>query len=192
MNPLRQPKAGRPYSRPLLFHPFILLIVVCRFWLASAAAAEPPPEIIPGQPCTLELALEPGVALADDAGFVSFRRSADAKALRFKIVPGLANTNLVSFESVERPGFFLRHFLFRLRVDQKPEPPNPLFHGDATFEVRPSQIGAGVRLRSFNYRDCYVAVTHTRKAYIVPDPDPEAMAIHVAYQAGAAENPPKP
>lgn len=101
--------------------------------------------------------------------------------MRFKMVAGLADTNLVSFESVDRPGFYLRHFFFRLKIDRKPDNRDPVFLGDATFEVRSNRAAGGVRVRSFNYRECYVAVTYTKKAYIVPDPNPEAMGLEIIY-----------
>ena len=39
----------------------------------------------------------------------------------------------------------------------------------------------GLRLRSFNWRECYIAATFSKKAFIVPDPDPEAMAMNIVY-----------
>ncbi len=140
-----------------------------------------PAEVVRGQSCAIHLTSEIDLAIADDGGLCSFRPSGEAKPLRFKIVPGLADTNLVSFESVEHPGLYLRHFLFRLRLEQKPERPDRAFNGDATFEVRPARKGEGVRLRSFNYRDFFVAATYTRKAYLVPDPSPDSMVLTLVY-----------
>lgn len=142
-------------------------------------AAEPPVEIFLGKPCSIHLAFDTELAMVDDNGLCSFKPAGKGKALRFKMVPGLANTNLVSFELIERPGCYLRHFFTRLKVDPVPE--KAIFAADATFEVRSSPTGSGLRLRSSNYRDCYVAATHTKKAYVVPDPDPEAMALDIVY-----------
>lgn len=150
-------------------------------FLAPAESAEVVPEVVMGQACSIHLASETEYAVAEEAGFCSFRRGEDSKPLRFKIVPGLADTNLVSFESLDRPGTYLRHFFFRLKLDRKPDVSDPIFRGDTTFEVRPSRTGDGLRLRSFNYRECYVASTFTRKAYIVPDPNPEAMVLTLVY-----------
>lgn len=151
-----------------------LTSTVCR-------AAETPPEVFLGKRCAIHLSADTELAIADDNGFCFFKLTSAAKPLSFKIVPGLADTNMVSFELADRPGFYLRHFFSRLKVDPKPPRPEPFFPADATFEVRPSRTGQGLRLKSFNYRDCYIAATFTKKAYIVPDPDPEAMALDIVY-----------
>lgn len=148
---------------------------------AACRGAETPPEVFLGRQCAIHLSADTELAIVDDGGFCSFKPASEAKPLRFKIVPGLADTNMVSFESADRPGVYLRHFFSRLKVDPKPPRPEPFFPADATFEVRPSRTGQGLRLKSFNFRDCYIAPTFTKKAYIVPDPDPEAMALDIVY-----------
>lgn len=156
-----------------------MLVVVLGLSPANCRAAEAPPEVFLGKRCAIHLSADTELAIVDDNGFCSFKRGSESKPIRFKIVPGLANTNLVSFESVDRPGCYLRHFFTRLRVDLVPE--KAIFAADATFEVRASPTGTGLRLRSFNYRDCYIAATFTKKAYIVADPHPEAMALDIVY-----------
>lgn len=148
--------------------------------LAEVNAAETPPEIILGKPCSIRLAFDSELSIADDKGFCSFKRTVDAKPLQFRLVPGLADTNMVSLESVERPGHYARHFFGRIKIDPKPEK-DAFFRADATFEVRPGVDGSGLRLRSFNWRDCYIGATHTKKTFIVPDPSPEAATIDIIY-----------
>lgn len=161
--------------------PLAALLLVLGLASAVCRAAETPPEVFLGKRCAIHLSADTELAIADDNGFCSFKPAGEAKPIRFKIVPGLADTNMVSFEAADQPGFYLRHFFSRLKVDPKPPRPDPFYPGDATFEVRPSRTGMGLRLRSFNWRECYVAATFTKKAYIVPDPDPEAMALDIVY-----------
>jgi len=149
---------------------------------AKVRGAETPPTIILGKTCSIHLAFDTELAIVDDNGFCSFKRAAEAKPLRFRLVPGLADTNMVSLESVDRPGHYARHWFSRIKVDPKPDK-DPLFRPDATFEVRPGSEGNGLRLRSFNWRDCYIGATHTKKAYIVPDPSPEAATIDIIYSS---------
>jgi hypothetical protein len=145
----------------------------------GSRCAETPPEIFLGKPFSIHLSFETDMAMVDENGVCSFKPAGQGKPLRFKFVPGVANTNLVSLESVERPGCYLRHFFTRLKVDLVPE--KAIFAPDATFEVRPSPTGNGLRLRSFNYRDCYIGATHSKKAFIIPDPAPESVALDIVY-----------
>ncbi|RCG25069.1 hypothetical protein DQ384_32530 [Sphaerisporangium album] len=47
------------------------------------------------------------------------------------MVPGLADSNGVSFESVNVPGRYLRHYNYALRLD--PNDNTSIFRADATF-----------------------------------------------------------
>jgi hypothetical protein len=158
----------------------VLALAGVVLFLAVSHAAETPPAIIFGKACTIHLAFDTELAIVDDKGFCSFKRSAEAKPLRFRLVPGLADTNMVSLEAVDRPGHYARHWFSRIKVDPKPDK-DPFFRSDATFEVRPGLEGNGLRLRSFNWRDCYIGVTHTKKTFIVPDPSPEAATLDIIY-----------
>ncbi len=160
---------------------WLLVALLACLSITPGEGAEAPPEVVHGQPCAIHLSSSMDLAIADDGGLCSFRPASESKPLRFMIVSGLADTNLVSFESLDRPGFFLRHFFFRLKLERKGERPDPILNADATFELRPVRTGEGLRLKSFNYRECYVAASHTRKAYIVPDPSPEAMVLTLVY-----------
>jgi hypothetical protein len=61
-------------------------------------------------------------------------RVEDSSRSRFRMVPGLANPQAVSFQSKEFPDRYLRHALFFLRAD--PRDGTELFDLDATFFVR--------------------------------------------------------
>lgn len=86
-----------------------------------------------------------------DAGSSSLER-ADS---RFVVRKGLADQGCVSLESVNYPGYFLRHRDFILRLEppsrrgrrERPE----LFARDATFCTSPTRDGAAIILESVNY-----------------------------------------
>lgn len=56
-----------------------------------------------------------------------------AQDASFKIVRGLADSRLISFESTNFPGYFLRHQGFRIKL-HKPDG-SDLFRKDATFKI---------------------------------------------------------
>ncbi|MFD0309176.1 AbfB domain-containing protein [Streptomyces sp. NPDC127119] len=66
----------------------------------------------------------------------------------FKLVPGLADADCVSFSLGN--GSYLRHARFRLRADRHNG--SELFKKDATFCPRPSAFSDAVMLESVNYR----------------------------------------
>ncbi|MEU9189940.1 AbfB domain-containing protein [Streptomyces sp. NPDC048484] len=70
------------------------------------------------------------------------------QAASFKLVPGLADADCVSFSLGD--GRYLRHAQFRLRADRHNG--SELFKKDATFCPRPSAFSDAVMLESVNYR----------------------------------------
>ena len=58
------------------------------------------------------------------------------------MVPGLTGQEgTVSFESVDNPGYYLRHYGFLIYLEPKNGGRNPaIFDDDATFSIRPSQF----------------------------------------------------
>ncbi|BCJ48878.1 hypothetical protein Asp14428_03530 [Actinoplanes sp. NBRC 14428] len=79
---------------------------------------------------------------------------------RFTVRTGLADGACVSFESADRPGHFLRHRSFRLRLDRRDG--TPLFAADATFCPVDGRRPGTVVLRSQNYPDRYVSLRFFR------------------------------
>ncbi|XP_013387833.1 uncharacterized protein LOC106156933 [Lingula anatina] len=63
----------------------------------------------------------------------------------FYVVPGLTGQpGTVSFNSVEYPCSYLRHFNFALRLESSQNPANPeIYNEDATFYPRPNQFIPG-------------------------------------------------
>ena len=77
------------------------------------------------------------------------------KSATFKIVPGLAKSSCVSFESVSSPGYFLRHHYFRVKLS--PRSNEPLFKADATFCIVKGLANSGASsFRSLNYPTYYI------------------------------------
>ncbi|MGY2875054.1 hypothetical protein ACVW00_002244 [Marmoricola sp. URHA0025 HA25] len=67
---------------------------------------------------------------------------------------GLADPSCVSFESVNRPGSYLRHENFVLHL--QPDDGSSLFAQDATFCAKPGNSGQGVSYQSVNFTEKYV------------------------------------
>ncbi|HEU4325580.1 MAG TPA: glycoside hydrolase family 43 protein [Roseiflexaceae bacterium] len=73
----------------------------------------------------------------------------------FRIVQGLASASCYSFESVNVPGSFLRHYGYRMRLD--PNNNTAQFRADATFCARPGLADSGaVSFESYNYPNRYI------------------------------------
>lgn len=79
----------------------------------------------------------------------------DRRDSTFKMVPGLADSRYISFESVNYPGYYLRHQDFRLRLHQSDG--SQLFRADATFKMGPGLAdGSWLSFESFNYPGHYI------------------------------------
>jgi hypothetical protein len=79
----------------------------------------------------------------------------DKNSATFKVVPGLANQQCISFESVNVAGTFLRHQGYRLKANQNDN--TALFQADATFCPKPGLAGSNsVSFASFNYPNRYI------------------------------------
>ncbi len=68
--------------------------------------------------------------------------------------PGLANPNCVSFESVNKPGYYLRHQNFQFHL--QPFDGSTLFTMDATFCPAPGNSGQGTSFQSVNFPGRYI------------------------------------
>jgi hypothetical protein len=67
---------------------------------------------------------------------------------------GLANPSCVSFESINRPGSYLRHFAFVLHL--QPNDGSSIFAQDATFCPKSGNSGQGVSFQSVNFPTKYI------------------------------------
>lgn len=74
---------------------------------------------------------------------------------QWRIVPGLADSNAVSFESVNYPGRYLRHRDGEIWND--PYDGTALFNADATWWIRPGLADSnGISFESYNYPGEYI------------------------------------
>jgi Alpha-L-arabinofuranosidase B (ABFB) domain len=127
---------------------------------AAVRTSSTPPGLVVGTTIGLGLPIMPGfrVRYRDSAIDVGVITAADAPAdrmdARFVTRAGRADAGCLSFESAGRPGYFLRHRDFVLRLEQATGA--PLFDRDATF--CPAANGDGTALRSVNYPDRHLVV----------------------------------
>ena len=89
----------------------------------------------------------------------------------FQLVrPGLTNApNTVSMMSVEKPGWYLRHFDFRLYLEPIANPRNAhIFDLDATFtELENVYFDAFTSFQSVNYPDYYISSLNGTEELII-------------------------
>ena len=95
---------------------------------------------------------------ADDAVFIApvtaSSPQTDKEDATFVATAGLANPNCTSFESVNKPGYYLRHQNFQLHL--QPNDGSALFSMDATFCQKPGNSGQGVSFQSVNFPTSYL------------------------------------
>jgi hypothetical protein len=70
------------------------------------------------------------------------------------IRPGLANSNGISVESAEFPGYYLRHKNWEIRLERYDG--SDLFKKDATWIQRSGLFGQGISFESYNYPGKYI------------------------------------
>jgi hypothetical protein len=80
--------------------------------------------------------------------------SLDRADSTFTVRIGLGNSGCVSFESINYPGFFLRHQNFDIKLHRRDG--SDLFDRDATFCPVTIHSGAALALRSINYPKRFV------------------------------------
>ncbi|MFY1675321.1 AbfB domain-containing protein [Plantactinospora sp. WMMB334] len=85
----------------------------------------------------------------------------------FVIRSGLADRRCVSLESVNYPGYYLRHQNFRIYLHRRDG--SALFAADATFCAIPGLAGRGVSLRSRNYPSRYLSHSGSELSIRTPE-----------------------
>ena len=74
--------------------------------------------------------------------------------------------NTVSIRSSEKPGWYLRHYGYRLYSESMANPRNPhIFNEDATFVERPNYFGGFTAFQSVNYPAHYLSI-NTQQVFI--------------------------
>lgn len=102
--------------------------------------------------------------------------SINDKPIRFEIVEGIKtcenkNLTLVSLESVDMPGYFIRHQNYNIKLHPYPEN-DDLFAKDATYILTKNTDGT-LSFESYNYRNHFITVTQDKKLRITPDVEPK-------------------
>lgn len=150
---------------------------------ATATTAPPPPtpsQVAGRPPVTLTVGATTGLELADRPGQrVRHRRfagrvdaiGADSSEVeradsRFVVRAGRAESTCFSLESVNFPGYYLRHRDYEIHLERADR--SELFDEDSTFCAEPISGGAAVSLRSHNYPGFRVALRDARLV-IAPD-----------------------
>ena len=104
------------------------------------------------------------ISMDNDVAIVSEQQT------QFRLVrPGLTNVpGTVSIMPVVKPGWFLRHYGYRLYLEPSANPRNPgLFAKDATFTERANAFFDGfTAFQSVNYPDYYISFDKWRRLYI--------------------------
>lgn len=86
---------------------------------------------------------------------ITITSESDRQDSTFKIVPGLAGPKYISFESVNHPGFYLRHQDARIKLHQYAN--DDLFKKDATFKiVKGLADNTWMSFESVNYPGYYI------------------------------------
>ncbi|MFY1699916.1 MULTISPECIES: AbfB domain-containing protein [unclassified Solwaraspora] len=128
----------------------------------------------------LEVAGLPGHRIRHRDGIVvvepvSTASRSDVKAdATFVVRAGLANRNCLSFESVNAPGHYLRHYEFRIFLHRNDG--SAIFRADTTFCVVPGIGGKHTSLRSHNYPDRFLRHDTHKQMRISPIGDGSSAA----------------
>ncbi|WP_433528853.1 AbfB domain-containing protein [Micromonospora sp. CA-263727] len=84
----------------------------------------------------------------------------------FIVRSGLTSSSCVSFESVNFPGYYLRHYEFRMFLHRADN--SALFRADATFCPVTGISGTHTSLRSYNYPSRYLRHDSHKQMRISP------------------------
>ncbi len=150
------------------------LLLSLSFWMMLALAARAQ-SAQPGWPqvpfeTTFTLQSNPklGFGLKD---YLLFALPTNAGgALKFKVVPGLANPKYVSFESVGSPGLFLRHQECQMKLNPE-EGHDGYFLNDATFiPVMSRKTPGGWMFRALFPYWLWISVTRDNAIFVAPNP----------------------
>jgi len=143
--------------------------ILAAFSLRCAAQTPAP---APNFPTTTSIVLQSnqsmGVGLTN---YVAYVLPTSAGGLeKFKIEPGLANPKYVSFESVQFPGYFLRHQNYQIKLHPFADNDN-LFASDATFLPVPNpNVPGGWMFRAYSPREVWLSVTRDNALFASPNP----------------------
>ncbi len=142
------------------------LLALTGFCQAQTAATTP---ALP-QTASLVLQSDPTKAIGIKNYLAYLVPVSSGYAAKFNIVAGLANPKEVSFESVQFPGYFLRHQYSQIKLHPYADN-DDLFASDATFIPVPAPNAAG----SYTFRahaPWWLSLAVTRDDAIFASPNP--------------------
>jgi hypothetical protein len=138
------------------------LVTWCPAQTQSVPAAFP-------SPCSIGLQSDPKlfVGLTD---FLAYVLPGTAGIQKFNVVQGLANPKYVSFESVQYPGYFLRHQNYQIKLHPFADNDN-LYASDATFiPVANPKVPGGWMFQAYAPYELWLSVTRDNALFAVPNP----------------------
>jgi hypothetical protein len=91
---------------------------------------------------------------------------------------GLANPSCISFESINKPGSYLRHANFQFHL--QPNDGSTLFSQDATFCPKPGNSGQGTSFQSVNFTDHYIR-TFDNTVYLASNGGPNPWDVTTSW-----------
>jgi hypothetical protein len=119
---------------------------------------------LPGKEVAIESYARQGMrfaAFGDNTAVVIGTKEQGACHEWFKVVPGLADSSALSFESVSKPGYFLRHWAWAFSLDKFYD--DDTFRVTSTFLVKPGFSGENwCALRAYNHPEHYLRVWDKR------------------------------
>jgi hypothetical protein len=147
----------------------ILAVQLCLMAWTSTRADESSPGR-PFTPATIaEIRLDADQQRGLEASLNKAVQFSSAHASKFKIVPGLKDPSLVSFQAAGMEGCYLRHQKFVLLLHRQPKTTSVLFEADASFKLVHLE-GDKVRLEACNYPGFFVTARNDGSVVIEKDP----------------------
>ncbi|MEP6668675.1 MAG: AbfB domain-containing protein [Chthoniobacter sp.] len=89
---------------------------------------------------------------------------------KYHVLPGIADSKLVSLEQVGAKGFFLRHQKYVVFLHERPKNENGVYDADASFKL--VRDGDKVRFEAGNRPGMFLAVREDGVVILARDPDP--------------------
>jgi len=139
-----------------------LVIVLLGLALCTAFSAEPEKIV------EIRLAGQPEAALSAYRGKVA--ECSPKHVSKYHLVPGIADSKLVSLEQVGATGFYLRHQKFVVFLHARPKNENGGYDADASFKL--VHEGDNVRFEASNYPGMFITVRDDGIVITARNPDP--------------------
>ena len=161
-----------PYRMKSIVTCLLLVAFIRLGWANEAGTVTVVPQPFPS-PCTIVLQSNSGLSLGLKDFLAYLLPASGGGQEKFNIVQGLADPKCVSFESVQYPGYFLRHQNFQVKLHPYP-PHDRLFTLDATFvPMANPQVQGGWMFRTYNNQELWISCVHDNAVFVAANPRPE-------------------